>query len=124
VHYAHASYDQSARYCLLSEEAASLDDAVSQVLWRGTRAKLLARAGEREAARALADDAVRFADETDFLMMRGDALTDRAEVLALLENPQEAGSDLAAASALYESKGIAERANPARRALAVTGGGA
>ena len=124
VHYAHASYDQSARYCRMSEEAASLDDAVSQVLWRGIRAKLLARAGEAEAARALADDAVRFADETDFLMMRGDALTDRAEVLALLDSPQEAGSDLAAASALYESKGIAEPANPARRALAVTGGGA
>ena len=124
VHYAHASYDQSARYCRLSEEAASLDDAVSQVLWRGTRAKLLARAGEPEAARALADDAVRFADETDFLMMRGDALIDRAEVLALLDSPEEAGSDLAAASALYESKGIAEPANPARRALAVAGGGA
>ena len=101
-----------------------MDDAVSQVLWRGTRAKLLARAGEPEAARALADDAVRFADETDFLMMRGDALTDRAEVLALLDSPEEAGSDLAAASALYESKGVAEPANPARRALAVAGGGA
>jgi len=119
VHYAHASYDESARYCRMSEEAASSDDAVSQVLWRGTRAKLLARAGESGPAMALADDAVRLADETDFLMMRGDALTDRAEVLAVLDRPQEAGRDLAAASTLYESKGISSAANLARRALAV-----
>jgi hypothetical protein len=108
----------------MSEEAASSDDAVSQVLWRGTRAKLLARAGELEAARALADEAVRFADATDFLMMRGDALTDRAEVLAALDMLQEAAADLAAATALYESKGISTSANPALRALALAGGGA
>jgi tetratricopeptide (TPR) repeat protein len=124
AHYAHGSYDESARYCRMSEEAASSDDAVSQVLWRGTRAKLLARAGELEAARALADEAVRFADATDFLMMRGDALTDRAEVLAALDMLQEAAADLAAATALYESKGISTSANPALRALALAGGGA
>jgi ATP/maltotriose-dependent transcriptional regulator MalT len=124
AHYAHGSYDESARYCRMSEEAASSDDAVSQVLWRGTRAKLLARAGELETARALADEAVRFADATDFLMMRGDALTDRAEVLAALDMLQEAAVDLAAATALYESKGISTSANPALRALALAGGGA
>ncbi|MGZ4245289.1 MAG: BTAD domain-containing putative transcriptional regulator [Solirubrobacteraceae bacterium] len=122
VYYADGSYDESTRYCRMSEEAASSDDAVSQVLWRGTRAKLLARAGEFKTARALADDAVRLADETDFLMMRGDALTDRAEVLTVLDKPQEAGADLAAATELYERKGISAAVNPARRALALAGG--
>ena len=122
VHYADGSYDESTRYCRMSEEAASSDDAVSQVLWRGTRAKLLARAGEFETARALADDAVRLADETDFLMMRGDALTDRAEVLTVLDKPQQAGADLATATELYERKGISASVNPARRALALAGG--
>ena len=124
VHYAHGSYDESARYCRMSEEAASDDDAVSQVLWRSTKAKLLARAGEGQPAEALAGDAVRLADGTDFLMMRGDALTDRAEVLAILGHVAPAGADLEAASVLYERKGIGATANLARRALAVTGGGA
>jgi hypothetical protein len=124
VHYASGSYEESARYCAMSEEAASDDDAVSQVLWRSTRAKLLARGGAGPSAQALADEAVRLADGTDFLMMRGDALTDRAEVLAILDRAAQAGTDLESAGALYERKGIAAAANLARRAPAATGGGA
>ena len=124
VCYAHGAYEESARYCRMSEEAASDDDAVSQVLWRSTKAKLLARAGEGPLAEALATDAVQRADGTDFLMMRGDALTDRAEVLAILGRGAPAGADLEAASVLYERKGIAPAANLARRALATIGGGA
>ncbi len=124
VHYASGSYEESARYCAMSEAAASDDDAVSQVLWRSTRAKLLARGGAGPSAQALADEAVRLADGTDFLMMRGDALTDRAEVLAILDRAAQAGTDLESAGALYERKGIAAAANLARRAPAATGGGA
>ena len=44
--YAQGSFEESDRYSRIAEEGASRDDVVTQVLWRGTRAKLLARGGE------------------------------------------------------------------------------
>jgi tetratricopeptide (TPR) repeat protein len=114
--YAIGNYDEADRYRQLSEESAAGDDVVSQVLWRGTQAKLLANAGDPTRAEELAHQAVAMADTTDFLMMRGDALTDRAEVLASLGRHDAAARDLEQAVALYERKGIRPSANAPRRA--------
>ena len=104
--YAQGRYEQAERYSRVSEETASSDDVFSQVVWRGTRARLLARAGEQTAAETLADDSVARAAATDFLMLHGDALSDRADVLTKIKKPDGAARDLARATALYERKGI------------------
>jgi DNA-binding SARP family transcriptional activator/tetratricopeptide (TPR) repeat protein len=104
--YAQGRPKECDEYCAISEHTTSDDDVVSQVLWRGTRAKTLARAGRGRAALGLADSAVAMASATDFLMLEGDALSDRAEVFGTLNRPKKAGADRKAASALYERKGI------------------
>jgi DNA-binding SARP family transcriptional activator len=113
--YAQQRYAESEQYCRISEETASADDVVSQVLWRGTRAKVLARAGVTTDAEQLVNSGVAQAEATDFLMLHGDALGDRAEVLAIMSRPETAGRDLEHAIALYQRKGIRASADAARR---------
>ncbi len=103
-------YDDAWRLIQISEETASEDDVVSQVVWRGTRAKLLARAGHGSAAEELASSGVAQAGASDFLMLHGDALRDRAEVLALVGKREQAAHDRERALGLYERKGIRLRA--------------
>ena len=104
--YASGSYDECERFCQISRDAAHHDDLVSQVLWRSTYAKLLARGGGTAAAEEMIDGAVARADETDFLMLQGDARADRAEVLQLLDRPEEAATALEQAGQRYLRKGI------------------
>ena len=105
------------RYRRISLESTSGDDVVSQVLLRGTHARLLVREGEAERAEEMANSAVSLAAGTDFLMLHGDALRDRAEVLNLMDKPNLAARDLEQATVLYERKGIRPAAEAARRAL-------
>ncbi len=104
--YAQGRHDESERYSRICEETASDEDVVSQVLWRGTRAKVLALAGKTRRAEELVDSAVALAHETDFLMLHADALRDRADVRTILNRPDHAAQDAAQAKALYERKGI------------------
>ena len=102
--------------CALRAEEAAADDIVTQVIWRGVRARLLARAGDREAAEALARDAVALVVEpTDLLTHRADALLDLAEVHARTI-PRITTSRHVALS-LYEQKGNAVGAARARSLL-------
>jgi predicted ATPase/class 3 adenylate cyclase len=87
-----------------SEAAASPDDIASQMIWRGTRAKLLALRGE-SAAEPLAAEAVALSRETDFTNWQADALVDLAETLRILGRGGEATPLLEEALALYEAKG-------------------
>jgi tetratricopeptide (TPR) repeat protein len=93
------------------------------VLWRGTRAVVLARMGDTGQAIALASRAVDLAADTDCLMLHADALRDRAQVWSSMGRSLDAAHDLDQAIALYERKGIgpsATAARKARQALAVT----
>jgi class 3 adenylate cyclase/tetratricopeptide (TPR) repeat protein/type II secretory pathway predicted ATPase ExeA len=108
--------EESARYAEISQDAASPDDVVSQVLWRGVRARLLARAGARQ-AEELAGTGVEMVRHTDFLMLHGDALCARADVLARLGRPGQAVADLEEAAVLFERKGIRPAVGGVRRAL-------
>ena len=101
-----------------SAEAASDDDLVSQIIWRGTRARLLARRGEHEAAERLACETVELADSTDYLNFHGDALVDLADVLALAGRAEEAAEALERARRLYDEKGNVVSAERTRRAIA------
>ena len=65
--YAQGRDEEASRYTEISEELASRDDLLTQVIWRSARAGFLARQGRLEEAEALAREAVRMAESTDFV---------------------------------------------------------
>jgi len=103
--YEQRRYDEAERFTHVSQELGPRDDFATQVEWRSTRAKVLARRGEFEAAVALAEEAVVLAADTDYLNMQGDARKDLAEVLSLAGRNGEAASRSREALGLYERKG-------------------
>ena len=92
------------RFAEIAEEISDEDDVLSQVTWRGARAKVLA-ATNPELAEALARAAVDMAGSTAELGLHADALADLAEVQVVSGRPDAASSVLAEALALYERKG-------------------
>jgi predicted ATPase/class 3 adenylate cyclase len=103
--YAQGDYQEAGRFSRASQVAAAPDDVISQMLWRTSRAKILARQGDLERAEALAREAVRLGEPTDLVNTRADALSDLAEVLALAARREEALVALEEAARLYERKG-------------------
>jgi hypothetical protein len=93
------------------------------MLWRQTRATVLARRGDCIAALRLARQAVALAEQTDDLNAHGDALLDLGDVLALFGRGDEAAAPLEQARALYVSKGnlVMVARIPAPAASACTG---
>jgi tetratricopeptide (TPR) repeat protein len=75
------------------------------MLWRQTRAKVIARRGERQDAEQLAREAVAIGEKTDLLNEQGDAYADLGEVLAINGRPNEADVALEQALDRYERKG-------------------
>ena len=104
-------------YTIASEQAASRDDVASQVLWRTSRARVLADRGEAVRAESLARTAVARAEQTDCLELRGDALVHLAEVLGKANRTDEAVEALQRAILLYDEKGTAISAARARARL-------
>jgi tetratricopeptide (TPR) repeat protein len=101
----------------MSEATASEDDTWSQVLFRATRAKLLAGQGRHDEAADLGDAAVAIAERTDLLDLRGDVLLDLAVVLSSAGAQDEANASVRRALALYELKGNLVSAERARTLL-------
>ena len=99
------------------EEAARANDVHSQIMWRATRAKVLARRGEFEAAEALAREAVARAAESDFHLVHADALMDLGEVFDLANQRSAAGAAIKEAIRFYELKGNLLAASRARSLL-------
>ena len=87
---------------------------MTQVIWRGVKAKVLAREGSCEQAEALAREAVALIEPTDLLSHRGDAMLDLAEVLRTCSRTDESDRAGRAGLALYEQKGNAVGAARAR----------
>ncbi len=65
----------------MSAQLAANGDVLSQILWRGVRAQVLARRQLVQEAEKLAREAVMRAESTDFLNHRADALLDLSHVL-------------------------------------------
>jgi tetratricopeptide (TPR) repeat protein len=103
--YAQGDYEEAARFSRASEDATAVDDVFSQMLWRISRAKILARRGDLERAEALAREAVRISESTDLLNTRADTLVDLAHVLSLADRRADAVSALEEAARLYQQKG-------------------
>jgi tetratricopeptide (TPR) repeat protein len=111
--YAQGRYEEAEALTTASERAAHANDVYSQIAWRSTRAKVLARKGELDEAVRLARDAVAVAETSDALIAHADACMDLAEVLWL------AGRDGVAncvdeAVRLYEQKENVAAAGRAR----------
>jgi len=97
--------DESLHFTEVAEELGDADDVLTQVPWRGVRAKILATRGEAEAARRLASDAVALAGATSDPRLRADALVDLADVLEAIGDAESAGPPLREALDLFVRKG-------------------
>ena len=86
-------------------ELGAQDDAMTQMLWRQVKAKVLARRGEWAEAERLAREAIAVGEETDMINAQGDAYGDFAEVLTLAGKRDEARAALGRALELFERKG-------------------
>jgi class 3 adenylate cyclase/tetratricopeptide (TPR) repeat protein len=98
-------------------ELGASDDAMTQMIWRQVRAKVLAHRGEHGDAERIAREAVAIAEDTEWLNGQGDVYADLAEVLALANRPKEATEALEQALALYERKGNLVMAGRTRERL-------
>jgi ATP/maltotriose-dependent transcriptional regulator MalT len=110
--------DEAEELTRVAEESAASEDVGTQALWRETRALVLARGGDAEAAEPLARAAAERAAGTDFVLLRGDTLLALSEVLARAGRSEEAARAAAEALGLYEGKGAVVAARRAREALA------
>jgi tetratricopeptide (TPR) repeat protein len=90
---------------------------MTQMIWRGVRARVAAHQGRAEEAESLARAAVELADTTDLISLRGDAKLDLADVLRTLGRREEAERATEEGLALYRSKGNAAAAREAAALL-------
>jgi class 3 adenylate cyclase/tetratricopeptide (TPR) repeat protein len=116
--YESGDYDEAERAINECREAARPNDVYSQIMWRSILAKLLARQGRFKDATRLADEAVRFAADSDFHLGHADALTDLAEVLELQADRDGAAAAIREAIGFYELKGNLPAAERTRVRLA------
>jgi predicted ATPase len=96
---------EAEEFAELSAQLAAKGDLLSQILWRGVRARVLARRAQYREAEVLAREAVALAQRTDFVNHRADALLDLAEVLKASLRVDEAVVVASEAFRLYGLKG-------------------
>jgi len=97
--------EEALRYATLAAEIGDADDILTQVGWRQARARLAADAGDGAEAMRLAAEAVDLANGTSDGLLRADALSTQAEVLAAIGDRESSGPPLREALRLYEAKG-------------------
>jgi ATP/maltotriose-dependent transcriptional regulator MalT len=112
--YADGRTREAGELCQTAKEIAAAEDTMTQAIWRGVRAKVLARDGRCEEAEVLAREAVALLEPTDLLSHRGDAMLDLADVLRTCALADEADRAARAGLGLYELKGNATAAARAR----------
>jgi tetratricopeptide (TPR) repeat protein len=115
--YLQARYDEADELARECEAASRPNDVNSQIGWRATRAKVLARRGEHAAAEELARASLDLAGAGDLTPAHADARMDAAEVLELVGRPEEAAGEVRRAIDLYEQKGNDVAATAARERL-------
>ncbi len=115
--YAQGQFDEAGELCDATAATAAPDDIITQVIWRGVKAKTLAREQRFEEGEALAREAVALVEPTDLLSHYGDALLDLGEVLRLASHDAATRDAVRSGLALYESKGNVAAATRARALL-------
>jgi predicted ATPase len=109
--------EEALGFAELSEQAALPDDRFAHVEWRAARAKALSALGRADEAELVAREAVMLAEQTDFLVVHGDALMTLGEVLRVAGRADESVPLAEQALRLYEQKGNVVAAANARAAL-------
>ena len=115
--YAQGRLGEAAELCRLAARRAAAGDAMTQAIWRGVQARILARQGNCDEAETVAREAVARLEPTDLLTHRGDAMLDLADVLRICGRHEESRSAAHAGHRLYELKGNAAAAARARPLL-------
>ena len=110
-------YDEAEQLTRECEESSRPNDVHSQILWRSTRAKVLAHKGDLRAAERLARVAVAFAAESDFYPAHADALMDLGHVLELGGKSDAAAHAVQEAIRFYRLKGNLAQLERARAVL-------
>ncbi|MGH3470723.1 MAG: BTAD domain-containing putative transcriptional regulator [Nocardioidaceae bacterium] len=87
-----------------SRSLAAPGDVATQIFWRSAMAVVHLREGNLFEAERLSDDALALLSRTDLLPIRGDALLDRAEILAASGRSDEACRALDQASRIFRRK--------------------
>jgi tetratricopeptide (TPR) repeat protein len=121
--FAQGRFPEAGELCRMTSRRAAARDTMTQVIWRGVQAKLLAREGRCDDAEALAREAVALAEPTDLLLHRGDAMLDLAEVLRACDRTEESDHATRTGLGLYELKGNVAAAARARSLLTDRPGG-
>ncbi|HMG98098.1 MAG TPA: AAA family ATPase [Gaiellales bacterium] len=103
--FAQGRVDEAEELAQRSAKLAATGDLLTQVLWRGVQARVLARRGRLDGAEEFAREAVALAEQTDFVVYRGDALVDLAHVLQDAGRTEEAAAAAAGGLQLHEHKG-------------------
>jgi tetratricopeptide (TPR) repeat protein len=117
--FAQGRADEALRFTHISEELGLDDDLLTQVVWRGVRARILAGQGLLDVAEDLAREAVTLSEATDFLNTQAGALLDLAQVCRVACRSDESNAAVEKALALYELKGNRVAARRVRENLAV-----
>jgi predicted ATPase len=103
--FAQGRVDEAEELAQRSAKLAATGDLLTQVLWRGVQARVLARRGRLDGAEEFAREAVALAEQTDFVVYRGDALVDLAHILHDAGRTEEAAAAAAGGLQLHEHKG-------------------
>ncbi len=93
------------RLTLVSQENSTEDDFLSQMAWRATRAKVLGKAGDLEAAEALCKEAIEISAKTDYLETTGSVFLAYSEVLMGAGRKEESEAMAREALRLFGEKG-------------------
>jgi class 3 adenylate cyclase/tetratricopeptide (TPR) repeat protein len=118
VYYELGRLDDAERWAARAAELGAEEDAVTQMLWRQARARMLARRGKHEEAIRLAREALDVAETTEDLNSTAEAYADLGEVLTLAGRPQEAAETLEQALVRFETKENLVMAGRTRERLA------
>jgi class 3 adenylate cyclase/tetratricopeptide (TPR) repeat protein len=104
AYYEHGHLRQAEEWAARSAELGVSEDAVTQMLWRQARAKVLARRDRHADAEQLVREAIAIGAETDMINAQADAEVDLGEVLLLARRPEEAAEAFEQALRRYERK--------------------
>jgi class 3 adenylate cyclase/tetratricopeptide (TPR) repeat protein len=115
--YAQGRIDEADDLCRAAADTAAADDIVTQAIWRGVRAKVLASRGLGDEGEALAREALALVEPTDLLVHHADAMLDLAEVLGARARDEPFERAVRSSLALYGRKGHAAAAARARSLL-------
>ena len=108
-------FEEAETWARQAADTGASDDVITQLMSRQVLAKVAARHGEFEKARAVAAEALALSDGMDAPLSQGDACLDVAEVLWLAGDPAGAVQHAERAASFYRHKGATVPWEQARR---------